>query len=118
MKIITSMIQIINKNPSIIDIQSDNENMETINNYLHKYMYNEIILKQINKSSLEEITSQTNQLLLCIFELIFTLSKIRGSAIYLIKNGIILELLLFALFYDKENLDVSNLVNSFSKKVI
>lgn len=117
-KIITSMIKVINRIPEVIELQEDNDNtMETIGDYIHKFLYNEVLQKLMDKKSLDNMQSLSNQLLLCIFELLYSFSKIPKSSMFLIKNGIILEMILFTLFYDKGKKESSELKNSLSKKV-
>ena len=117
-KIITSMIKVINRIPEVIELQEDNDNtMETIGDYIHKFLYNEVLQKLMDKKSLDNMQSLSNQLLLCIFELLYSFSKIPKSSMFLIKNGIILEMILFTLFYDKSKKESSELKNSLSKKV-
>ncbi len=117
-KIITSMIQVINRTPDVFEFQEDNENtLETIGDYIHKYLYNEVLQKLLYKQSLDNMQSLSNQLLLCIFELLYSFSKIPKSSIFLIKNGIILEMILFTLYYDRTNIESFDLKNSLAKKV-
>jgi hypothetical protein len=112
------MIQVINRTPDVFEFQEDNENtLETIGDYIHKYLYNEVLQKLLYKQSLDNMQSLSNQLLLCIFELLYSFSKIPKSSIFLIKNGIILEMILFTLYYDRTNIESFDLKNSLAKKV-
>ena len=117
-KIITSMIQVINRVPEIINSQeNDDNNLDIMGDYIHKYLFNEVLLKLMKKETLEKMVALSYQLLLCIFELIYSLSKIYKSTIFLIKNGIILEMILFTFFFDKKKKITNDLKNSLARKV-
>jgi hypothetical protein len=117
-KIITSMIQLINRVPEIINSQeNDDNNLDIMGDYIHKYLFNEVLLKLMKKETLEKMVALSYQLLLCLFELIYSLSKIYKSTIFLIKNGIILEMILFTFFFDKKKKITNDLKNSLARKV-
>ena len=116
-KIITSIIQVINRMPSSIEYQ-DHDMFEIINTLIFEFIYNKFLNKALQKQPLPAITSLSGQLLMCIFEMLYVLSKITIYSICLIKTGLFLELLLFCLFFDKLlKKQKSEFVNQIAKKV-
>ena len=115
-KIITSIIQIINRIPSSIENQ-DFSLLEIFKSLITQLIYNNFVLKALQKVDLPLNNSLIN-LFLCILEMLYVFSKITIYAISLIKSGIILELLLFSLFFDKKKQKESEFINQIAKKVI
>lgn len=116
-KIISSIIQIINRNP----ISVDNQYPQLIEHFyfLSKdFLYKKFLVNIFDKKPLPECNSLLGQFFICILELVYLFSKITTSCLLLIESGLILELILFALFYDREKKPHSEFINIISKKVI
>jgi len=115
-KILSSVIQIINRNPLSVDNQ-DTQLIEILFNLIKEFLFKKYLSNCYDKKPLAEINSLSGQFFICILELMYLLSKIPLSNLLLIESGLILELISFTLFYDREKKIHSDFINIISKKV-
>lgn len=114
-KITTSAVQIINRNPITVESQESNL-LEMALIQINEFIFKRFILLLFNKTTLPESISLLGQILFCLFEFIFSLSKIPISSTCLMKSGVFISLIIFALYY-KKKLPPSDVVNQVAKKV-
>jgi len=123
-KTISSVIEVIKKHPSINNSTQDLKNIEIIHKYNHRLFYEEMIINFINNKSVEFNDISVN-LYNMILDLINEISNNPIPAIFLIKNGITLELLILCLkckrniIESEKNTEYNSAIfNNFAIKVI
>jgi hypothetical protein len=84
---------------------------------IKEFLYKKYLSNCYDKKPLPEINSLSGQFFICTLELMYLFSKIPLTNLLMIESGLILELISFTLFYDREKKPQFEFINIISKKV-
>jgi hypothetical protein len=115
--ILKSLIELIQKQPKILDNLDKSSSLEKAYEYLHKILYSEFVIFIENKKNLEFDADVNIEIIDLIIDLTYEYSKNFNSSMHLIEHGLVLEIILLILkFRIKPKCKNQEIVNKFSIK--
>lgn len=115
--ILKSIIELIQKQPKILDNLDKSDSIKKAYEYLHKILYSEFVNFIQNKNNFEFDQDVNIEIIDLIIDLVYEYSKNFNSSMHLIEYGLVLEIILLILkFRIKPKSKNQEIVNKFSIK--